>query len=110
MTSYHEQHTATRSRIRSYDTPLMRTAMIICALVAVVMYVVQTSTLATRTFVIHDLETELRSLEQEQRRLDIQIAEARALRTVESRLAGTEFVETTQVAYLSTPGTIVAQR
>jgi hypothetical protein len=73
-----------------------------------VLYVLQTSTLATRTFVINDLQKELRVLERETDSLDVQIAEERALARIEERLTNETFTPVDHIAYLSPVGTTVA--
>lgn len=84
--------------------------LVISAAVFVVLYVYQTSILATRTFAINELQQELRVLEQQQGQLDVQIAEERALHRIEERIAGKAYVASSQISYVTGPGTTVAKR
>lgn len=109
MTSY--QLPKFKQTVSRFDSLRTRVALLVVGVGMVVLYVAQTSALASRTFVIHDLETSLRTLEQEHRSLDVQIAEARSMHTIESRLAGKQFIPATSIAYVSAPQTLaVAQR
>lgn len=88
----------------------MKVAMLFTAAALIVLYVYQTSSLATRTFAIHDLQQELRVLEMEHRELEVQIAEERSLSRIESRLAEANFVAADDIAYIGEFDTAVARR
>lgn len=98
------------SLVDRLNTKQAKLLLLVTALFFVVLYVYQTSVLATRTFAINELEGQLRSLEQEQRSMDVQIAEHRSLQNIEARLADSNYVATTEIAYISGAGTAVASR
>lgn len=74
------------------------------------LYVYQTSALASRTFVINELESTVESLEQENNEIAVQIAENRSLQKIEERLVGKTYVTTRQISYITPIKNTVAQR
>lgn len=96
--------------LRALGTKKGKALLALSAAVFVVLYVYQTSILATRTFAINELQQQLRSLEQEQGQIDVRIAEERALHRIEERIAGKAYVASSQISYVTGPGTTVAKR
>ncbi len=75
-----------------------------------VSYIVQTSTMSTKGYDISALKKEVNVLEQENRRLSVQIAEHRSLRSVQSRVAKLDLVVAEDVTFISNGGSAVARR
>lgn len=109
MTSY--QLPKLTQTVSKFDSLRARIGLLIVTVGMVVLYVAQTSVVGSRTFEINELQTAARTLEQQERSLEVQIAEARSMNSIESRLAGKQFVRATSIAYVSAPQTtVVAQR
>jgi hypothetical protein len=97
--------------VSQFDSLRARVGLLLFAVGMVVLYVAQTSVVGSRTFVINELQTNVRTLRLEERSLEVQIAEARSMKSIESRLAGKQFVRATNIAYVTAPqSTAVAQR
>lgn len=75
-----------------------------------VLYVVQMSSASTKGFVISDLETQSKTLEQETRALEVEIAKHRSMASIQERLKNLNLVASDQVEYVTPVGTAVARR
>lgn len=74
------------------------------------MYVWQTNTVSTKGYVISDLERQIQELEQETRRLEVDIAKHTSMRSIQDRLSEVDLVAAHTVEYVSVMGTAVAKR
>lgn len=75
-----------------------------------IMYIVQTNSISTRGYEMSDLENQITSLEQENQKLEFQIASNKSMKSIQSRLAGTELVAANNFQYGSLVGTAMAMR
>lgn len=86
-----------------------------CAMIAVIavlgiVYVGQTSAMSTKGYDINELQRAVRSLEQENQLLEVDIAQYRSMQHIQSQLSGMNFVAADTVTYISPAGTAVARR
>ena len=81
-----------------------------CIVVFGVLYLFKVNTVSTQGFVISDLEGQIIELERENKRLGVQIASHRSMKSVEERLQGMEFVAAGDMQYVTPVGTAVALR
>ena len=113
MNIYRYHTLATRiqqNTLKQFNTIPARIGLLSVALLLVVLYVFQTSAIATRGYAIAELERELYSLEDTQKKLDVQLAEEQSLQQIEERLGGMEFVAARDVVYVGAADTTFALR
>lgn len=87
-----------------------RIALVACILVFGIMYLMKTSTLATKGYAITDLQKQMNELERENERLQVRIAELGSMTNIEDRLKSMSLVAVDHVEYISPPQSIVARR
>ena len=87
-----------------------RVALILCIVVFGVMYLMKTSTLATKGYAISDLQKQMNELEQENERVQVRIAQYGSMANIEERLKSMSLVAVDQVEYISPPQSVVARR
>lgn len=75
-----------------------------------VLYLIETSTVSTRGYKISNLKEKVKKLEQENRRLEVKIAEHRSMKSILARLDKDEFVKARNINYVETVGTAVARK
>lgn len=74
------------------------------------LYIWQTNAVSTKGYEISDLEQKIKELEQENRKLDVHIAEYSSMQSIQTRLASAHLVPAENVEYITLVGTEVAQR
>lgn len=75
-----------------------------------VLYLMQTSTVSTKGFALQDLEKQVAKLEQENRKIEVSIAEFSSMKSIQERLDGLDLVPVEEIAYANDNGTTVARR
>lgn len=75
-----------------------------------IMYIVQMNSISTRGYEMSDLENQITLLEQENQKLEFQIASNKSMKSIQSRLVGKEFVAADTYQYGSLVGTVMAMR
>lgn len=75
-----------------------------------ILYVVQTSSASTTGYDMRDLERQIQSLEQENQKLEFEIATHRSMQSIQNRLVSLNMVEANNVEYATLVGTAVAMR
>lgn len=75
-----------------------------------VMYIIQTNSISTKGYEMSDLENKITLLEQENQKLEFQIASNKSMKSIQSRLVGTELVVADSFQYGSLVGTAMAMR
>jgi len=75
-----------------------------------VLYIWQTNVVSTKGYEISDLEAQIKKLEQENRRLEVHVAEHTSMQRLEERIAQTDLVQADSIQYITAVGTAVAQR
>jgi len=75
-----------------------------------IMYVAQTSSASTKGYEIRDIEKQLQTLEQENQKLEFEIATHRSMQSIQSRLQNTNLVVADNMEYVTLVGTAVARR
>lgn len=92
-------------------TPL-RVGVVLGVALLGLLYVVQMTRQATYGYTLSDIQKEIGVLEQENRRVENQIATYRSLQHIQQRLAVSDLVpvDPGEVLYLHAPGTAVARR
>jgi hypothetical protein len=81
-----------------------------CILIFGMLYLFKINTVSTQGFVISDLEGQIQGLERENKRLGVQIASRRSMKSLEERLKGMELVAVDNIQYVTPVGTTVALR
>lgn len=74
------------------------------------LYLIQTNALAAKGYEMSDLEQQKELLEQELRKLEVEVSTHRSMQSIQERLAGMDLVDAGKVEYLATVGTVVARR
>lgn len=74
------------------------------------LYIWQVNSVSTKGYEISDLEQKIKELEQENRKLDVHIAEYSSMQSIQTRLANANLVPADTVEYITLVGTEVAQR
>ncbi len=95
---------------RWFVSTTCRALLLGCILVFGVLYLFKINTVSTQGFVISDLETKIEQLERDNKRLDVQVATNRSMKSIEERLQGMEFVAAGEMQYVHPVGTAVALR
>ncbi|MFH1947239.1 MAG: hypothetical protein ABIJ23_03735 [Candidatus Magasanikbacteria bacterium] len=112
MTSNHQTLRQKRQAVRQwFFGATFRVALLTVFLVFSFMYIVQTSSLSTKGYEINDLEKQVQAMEQENQRLELQIASNRSMNSIQERLLSLNMVEAgSNVQYVSLTGNAVAMR
>ncbi len=113
MNIYRYHTLATRiqhNTLKQFNSVPARISLLSVALFFVVLYVFQTSAIATRGYAIAELERDLHGLEVEQKKLDVQLAENQSLQQLEERLGDMKFVATSDITYVGVADTSFALR
>jgi len=87
-----------------------RVALFVFCVVAGFLYIWQTNTVSTKGYMITELEQNIRQLEYENRKIEVEIAEKSSLTSVEQRLDDVKLVAVDHVEYVDVLGGAVAQR
>jgi len=87
-----------------------RTLLLVGVVVLSVLYLLKVNTVSTQGFVINDLENSIVELERENKKLDVQIASHRSMKSIEDRLKGMTLVAVEDMQYVTPVGTSVALR
>ncbi len=74
------------------------------------LYIWQINSVSTKGYEISDLEQQIKQLEQENRKIDVHIAEYSSMQSIQARLANADLVPVDNVEYITLVGTAVAQR
>lgn len=75
-----------------------------------VMYVAQTNAISTKGYTMQDIERQIQALEQENQKLEFEIANHRSMQSIQSRLSNLNLVATDSVKYVTLTGSAVARR
>ena len=114
MTTYQTKHQTMRQKRLAVKQWLIGTTFrcVLLTSVAVfgIMYVVQTSSISTKGYEINDLEGQIQVLEQENQKLEFEIATHRSMKSIQERLDGLGLVMADRVDYATLVGTAVARR
>ena len=114
MTKYQNQYKTMRERRIAIRQWLLSTSFraVLVTVVALfgVMYVVQISSASTKGYEISDLNKQIQSLEQENQRLEFEVATHRSMKSIQERLQGTNLVVADDIQYVTLVGTAVAMR
>lgn len=103
MTTMQKQH-------RGFISKTWRLMLVGCASLLGFLYLIQTSTLATKGYDITDLQRQVRGLEQDTQNLDWQIAEYQSMGSIQERLKQLDLVAVNDAKYVSGAGAVVAKR
>ncbi len=74
------------------------------------LYILETNAVSTKGYEISDLERQVESLQQEQQRVAVQIAQYQSMKSIEERMVGMNLVAAADVQYVNVVGTAVARR
>lgn len=95
---------------RWFVSTTCRAMLLGCIALFGILYLFKVNAVSTQGFVINDLEGEIVELERENKRLGVQVASHRSMKSIEERLQGMEFVAVDDVTYITSVGTAVARR
>ena len=95
---------------RWFLSTTFRAGLMMMVMVFGVLYVMQTSSLSTKGYEISDLEQQIEVLEQDNQKLEFQIATHRSMDSIQTRLASMNLVSSDNVEYVTLLGTAVALR
>ncbi|PIT86110.1 MAG: hypothetical protein COU33_05005 [Candidatus Magasanikbacteria bacterium CG10_big_fil_rev_8_21_14_0_10_43_6] len=87
-----------------------RAGLLVLAVVLIVLDVTQTSAVSTKGYEINQYQTEIRQLERENRKLEVEISKHRSVESIQERLQGLDLVVAEQPRYVSLVGPTVALR
>lgn len=74
------------------------------------LYIWQTNSVSTKGYQISDLESQIKKLEQETRRLDVHVAQNTSMQKIQERISSTNLVAVEKIDYIASVGTAVAVR
>lgn len=75
-----------------------------------VLYVLQTSAVSTKGYAINDFKKQIQTLEDENQKLEFEIATHRSIQSIEERLKTTQLVVADNIEYVTLVGSAVALR
>ncbi|MDD2656962.1 MAG: FtsL-like putative cell division protein [Patescibacteria group bacterium] len=114
MNSYIEKKQTLREKKEALNKLLFstsfRVSVGIFVLVFGVLYILQTTSVSTKGYMISDLERQVAKLEYENRKMDVQIAKLKSMQNLQDRIAKTDLVYVTNVDYLQVLDGAVARR
>lgn len=70
----------------------------------------QTNAFSTKGYEINEIEGQIQALEQENQKLEFEIANHRSMQSIQSRLPSLDLVATDNVKYVTLTGSAVARR
>ena len=86
-------------RQRIFLSSSFRYILIVMIILFSVLYFAKSSALATRGYDIGDLENKIESLQQDNQKIEFEIANYRSIRSIENRLARLGMVEADNIEY-----------
>lgn len=113
MKSYHftTRHAKKRFSLKDWFlSTSFRVSLIVGVMLLSVLYLIQTNAVSTKGFEISELERQIRVLEYDVRKINVEVATYRSMESVEMRLADLDLVASQQVQYLTPAGNPVARR
>lgn len=86
--------------------------VLICGLMIIFgfLFVWKTSSVSTKGYEMNEFEKQSQTLEQENERLELAVAETSSLKNIEEKIAQLGLVSADQVEYAALPGTAVAMK
>lgn len=75
-----------------------------------VLYILKTTSVSTKGYVISDLEKQVATLEYENRKMDVQVAKYKSMQNLQARISDTDLVIVSNVEYLDIFESSVAKR
>ncbi len=95
---------------RMFLSTTFRFTALLFMLVFGVLYVMQTSSVSTKGYDINELQRQITKLEQDNQRLEFEIATNRSMQSIQQRLSGMDLVAVDTMEYGTLVGTAVARR
>ncbi len=80
------------------------------AVVVGVLYLVETSSVATKGYDINDLQKQISNLKRENQRLELSVAEFRSMASIQERIKTLNLVTANDIVYVSGGGVAMARR
>ncbi len=88
----------------------VRVGLVVVAMLLIVLDVAQTSAVSTKGYEINQYQTEIRQLERENRRLEVEISKHRSVQSIHDRLQHLDLVIAEAPEFVSLVGSAVARR
>ncbi len=87
-----------------------RVGLLVCAVVLLVLDVVQVSAISTKGYDISDYQRQIQELEREHERIQLEIAKHRSMKSIEERIKRLQLVDAEQPQFTRLTDTAVARR
>ncbi|MFA7244982.1 MAG: hypothetical protein WC070_02230 [Candidatus Magasanikbacteria bacterium] len=114
MNSYLEKKQTLRQKKevlnKLFFSTSFRISLFAFILVFGVLYILKTTSVSTKGYVISDLEKQVANLEYENRKMDVQVAKYKSMQNLQARISETDLVIVSNVAYLDIFDSSVAKR
>lgn len=114
MNSYIEKKQTLREKKEALNKLLFSTSFRmsvgIFVLVFGVLYILKTTSVSTKGYIISDLEKQVATLEYENRKMDVEVAKLKSMQSLQERIASTDLVAVANVDYLNVLDGAVARR
>jgi len=114
MNSYIEKKQTLREKKEALNKLLFstsfRVSVGIFVLIFGVLYILKTTSVSTKGYMISDLEKQVATLEYENRKMDVEVAKLKSMQSLQERIASTDLVAVANVDYLNVLDGSVAVR
>ncbi len=87
-----------------------RAGLVVFILVFGFLFIWQTNSVSTKGYSMSDLEGQVKVLEQENRKLEVKIAENTSMQNIQNRITNSGLVVVDKIEYMSMVGSVVVQR
>ncbi|PIR78030.1 MAG: hypothetical protein COU28_03865 [Candidatus Magasanikbacteria bacterium CG10_big_fil_rev_8_21_14_0_10_36_16] len=105
MNSYIEKKQTLREKKEALNKLLFstsfRVSVGIFVLIFGVLYILKTTSVSTKGYMISDLEKQVATLEYENRKMDVEVAKLKSMQSLQDRIASTDLVVVANVDYLN---------
>jgi len=112
MTNYQQKQKTLRDKKLAIKKLLLSTAfrisLIVLILILGVVYLLQTTFLSTKGYEITELDKKIENLEQENQKLEFEIASNSSMKNIQERLQNSNMVAVNNVEYITLLGNTVA--
>ena len=105
MNSYKKKKQTLREKKEALNKLLFstsfRVSVGIFVLIFGVLYILKTTSVSTKGYMISDLEKQVATLEYENRKMDVEVAKLKSMQSLQDRIASTDLVVVANVDYLN---------
>ncbi|OIO18669.1 MAG: hypothetical protein AUJ23_03220 [Candidatus Magasanikbacteria bacterium CG1_02_32_51] len=105
MNSYLEKKQTLREKKEDLNKLFLSTSFRISVgifiLIFGVLYILRTTSVSTKGYIISELEREVATLEYENRKMDVEVAKLKSMQSLQDRISKTDLVSVVDVDYLN---------